>query len=141
MLLLVLSSPVHSMPSKKLNSCRYFAGGGTGMAYEDALLFPPFSGISGSLSRLCHPTLVSLEISMQTPFYLILMLISHAFVYITSTKQYFHGGLYGITPKLVAGASMDRSPFRMCSCQTSQTVVDNVSAIRACLSCRPQSPT
>ena len=40
----------------------------------------------GSLSRLCHPTLVSLEISMQTTFFLIFMQISHAFVSITSTK-------------------------------------------------------
>ena len=47
---------------------------------------PPISGILGSLSQLCHPTLVSLEISMQTPFYFIFMLISHAFVYITYTK-------------------------------------------------------
>ena len=52
--------------------------GGTGMAYEEAMPSPPFFGFLGSLSRLCHPTLVSLEIGMQTPFYLILMLISHA---------------------------------------------------------------
>ena len=66
------------------------------MAYQEAKPPPPhISGILGSLSRLCHPTLVSLEISMQTPFYLIFMLTSRAFVYITSTKQYFRGGLFG----------------------------------------------
>ena len=52
------------------------------MAYQEAMLPPlPISGILGSLSRLCHPTLVSLEISMQTPFYLILMLTSRACLY------------------------------------------------------------
>ena len=35
-------------------------------------------------------------------------------------------GLYDITPNLEGGASMDRSPFRMCFWQTSQTVVDYV---------------
>ena len=36
------------------------------------------------------------------------------------------GGLYGITPNVAAEASMDRPPVRMCSCQTSQTIVGNV---------------
>ena len=43
-----------------------------------------------------------------------------------SLLQLVQVGLYGIIPNLVAIAPMDRSPFRMCSCQTSQTVFDNV---------------
>ena len=43
-----------------------------------------------------------------------------------SLLQLVQVGLYSIIPNLVAIASMDRSPFRMCSCQTSQTVFDNV---------------
>ena len=63
------------------------------------------------------------------------MLISHAFVSteVTSTNSTFvvlerapRGGLYGITPNLVAWALMDWSPIHMCSCRTSQTGVDNI---------------
>ena len=43
-----------------------------------------------------------------------------------SLLQLVQVGLYSIIPNLVAIASMDRSPFRMCSCQTSRTVVDDV---------------
>ena len=90
-----------------------------------------------SLSRLCHPTLVSLEISMQISFYLILMLISHAFVFhqiiLSRWAVCYH-------PK-PSSRSIDESvTLSYVLLPNIQTVVDNVSAIHACLSC-PQSPT
>ena len=116
------------------NSQSYAGGHGDGI--WGCIPSPLSSGFLGSLCRLCHSTFDSLEINICEPILLYLDVDPSCFCLDVNN---FHqiilslfiegaprGGLYGTTPNLVGGASMDRSPFRMCSCHTSWTIVDNV---------------
>ena len=89
---------------------------------------PPLSGswapypgfvipLSFHLKLICEPILLDFDVDVSSFCLYNFHQIILSSLFIEGAPR---GGLYGITPKLVAGVSMDRSPFRMCSCQTSQ---------------------